>query len=158
LTLRSFDKDHGWKAFIRRLREIRKLQVKVGLLGTGKNTRQKGEATNVEIGLVHEFGSPKQGIPERSFIRSTFDARRAEYAAMARRLLPAVISGRSDARRALGLIGAKASADIKNTVTQGPHIPPPLKPATVARKGSDRPLVDTNQMVNAVAWAVEAKR
>jgi hypothetical protein len=142
---------------MKRLKDIKTLHVKAGVLGTGKNVRRKGEITNVEIALVHEYGSPKQGIPERSFIRRTWDAKRKDYVALVKQLLPAVIRGNMDAKRALGIVGAKASADIKNTVTQGPHIPPPLKEATIARKGSDRPLVDTGQLVNSVTWAVEKR-
>ncbi|MHC1623443.1 MAG: phage virion morphogenesis protein [Candidatus Methanospirareceae archaeon] len=32
----------------------------------------------VNIAAVHEFGSPKRGIPKRSFIRSTFDEKKDE--------------------------------------------------------------------------------
>lgn len=37
----------------------------------------KGEEA-VNIAAVHEFGSPKRGIPKRSFIRSTFDEKKDE--------------------------------------------------------------------------------
>ena len=37
----------------------------------------KGEEA-VNVAAVHEWGSPKRGIPKRSFIRSTFDEKKDE--------------------------------------------------------------------------------
>ena len=57
--------------------------------------------------------------------------------------------------RALGLLGARMSADMKMTIKN--RIPPPLQPETIRRKGSDVPLIDTGQLINSITWAVLTK-
>lgn len=128
--------------------------VKVGVLGGAKDARQGGEIGNVELAMIHEFGSPKAGIPERSFIRSTFEMGKAGYVADFRRLLVAVVEGKMTVPRALGLMGLKISSDIKKRVTSGTGIPPPNAPSTIAAKGSSRPLIDTGRLVNSVSHEV----
>lgn len=130
--------------------------VKVGLLGARaqKKLKAHGGLTNVELGMIHEFGAPSRGIPERSWIRSTFDAMRSEHLALIRKLVVGIYDQKISPKQALGLIGAKVAADIKKRVTTGEGIPPPLAEETTRRKGSDRPLVDTGRMVGAVSWRV----
>ena len=44
-------------------------KARVGILGD-KNQRKDGDPlTNSEIGAIHEYGSPAQGISQRSFLR-----------------------------------------------------------------------------------------
>jgi hypothetical protein len=126
--------------------------AKAGVLGTGK-PREDG-ASNALIAAVHEFGSPSRNIPERSFIRSAFAANRQTYLAMLRDVVKSVYQLKGGLEPGLGRIGAKMAADIKRGITAGPGIPPPLAPETVARKGSDRALVDTGQLVNSITWEV----
>ena len=113
--------------------------------------------------LIHEFGAPAANIPERSFIRSTFDAHREEYMALLRTLLQAVYVNKLTVERALGLLGARISSDIKKRVTTGAGIPPPNAPSTLARKlaltrrgskGIPRTLIDTGRLIASVSWAV----
>ncbi|WP_260855420.1 hypothetical protein [Mesorhizobium amorphae] len=35
------------------------------------------------------------------------------------------------------------------------YVGPPLKPETIARKGSDKQLIDTSVMLNSVDWRVK---
>ncbi len=151
--------DKGWNALRKMAKNVKQHDsfVKVGLLGEGakKNDRRGDEKlTNLEIGIIHEFGSPAAGIPERSFVRATVNAKRGEYALLLSRLVKEIYSLKIDVRQALGILGARAAADMKNRITQGAGIPPPLRASTIAAKGSDRPLVDTGQLVNAISWAV----
>jgi len=47
--------------------------AKIGVLGGGKEVRKnegkKNQINNAELAAVHEYGSPVQGIPSRSFLR-----------------------------------------------------------------------------------------
>lgn len=137
--------------------------VKVGLLGGSKDRRPGEPLTNVEIGVVHEFGAPSQRIPERSFIRRAFDRNLPDYDVLLEKFARAIYDGKMPIERALGLIGAKVSADVKNTVTRGPPIPPPNAPYTLKikeakrREGSAGPvrtLIDTGRMIGSIAWQV----
>jgi len=78
------------------------------------------------------------------------------------RLLGHIVDGKITVDKALNVLGAKYSAEVKNTVTQGEQIQPPNAPSTLARKlaktregaaNGVRTLIDTGRMVGAVTWA-----
>jgi hypothetical protein len=119
--------------------------------------------TNAQIAAYHEFGAPARHIPERSFIRSTFDVNRAKYVDTLRKLVKGIYEQKITVERALGIMGAMFSTDIKKRITTTNEIQPPNAPATLARKlaktragskGEPRVLVDTGQLVNSITWSV----
>lgn len=143
--------------------------------------------TNVELGIIHEFGVNAGGrrIPARPFIQPAFLKHRGEYLELLRLFVKkSVYTGDMRLEVALGIIGAKMAADMKLYVTSGPQIPPPNSPATLkakleagqwnldrrrsrARKAGKpvpegplpppRTLVDTGRMVGSITWAVIQK-
>ena len=125
--------------------------VKVGLLGKNDN-RPDGELGNVEIGAVHEFGAPAEGIPKRSFLRATADEQRQNWGNLGQTLARGLVNGKITVDKALGVLGERAVADIRLKVTDGAGIPPPNAPETVERKGSDRPLIDTGRMLQSLSY------
>lgn len=129
--------------------------VKVGVLGSAAAAARGGGITQAELAVIHEYGAPGAGIPERSFLRRTHAAKQREWAGLAQQLLVRCAQGRITVEQALGLIGQKASADVRRTITSGSGVPPPLKAATIRRKGSSRPLVDTGRLLNAISYEVQ---
>lgn len=121
---------------------------------------ENGEKTNLTVGdiaVIHEFGSADGLIPMRSFLRSTFDARHAEWVQMTDRLRNLVFKGKMDVKKALGLMGLKMQAETKQTIKH--FIPPALKPKTILRKTvqgkkGEIPLIDTGQMINSITFKV----
>lgn len=105
-----------------------------------------------KVATIHEYGAPRANIPERSYIRSTVRERRGELQALMARLVRLMIAGKIDERRALELVGAWLVNAIKGRIVSGPFAP--LKPATIARKGSDKPLIDTGQLKNSVTFVI----
>jgi hypothetical protein len=119
-----------------------------------KDRQHKGSGmSNAELAGLHEFGSPGGRIPERPFLRSTFDAKREEWMRLTGKLLGRVLAGEAKVSQALGLLGARVTADCKNTVTQGSGLKANAL-STVKRKGSDRPLIDTGRLVSGLTWVV----
>lgn len=155
LTLSTKAVTGGLEALEKRMRllKLRKAYVKAGVLGK-KASRSDGGITNPQLASVHEYGTSL--VPARPFISPTFHENRGSYMKLLLRgYHDAVIGNRPDAFiRMLQLIGQKMVTDIKTRVTAGPHIPPPLAPATIARKGSSRPLVDSGQLVRAIDYEV----
>jgi hypothetical protein len=176
------DLDRGMKN-VKKLAEALKsgAYTKVGFFGDSDKDRRAGDpVSNVDLAMIHEFGAPAAGIPERSFIRSTFDTQRDKF----QTLLNSLVRGMFDhpekfpPSRVLGLVGAKLAAEIKNRVTQGSQVPPPNSPATLQKKweksgaaaheknakrknpkigpvgppSAPRTLVDTSQMINSLTW------
>ena len=64
-------KDRGWKALQQTAQalEAEKTFVKAGVLQPSAG-RSDG-IDNVSLAVIHEFGSPEAGVPQRSFIRSS---------------------------------------------------------------------------------------
>jgi hypothetical protein len=125
------DRDLGWKR-IKALAKAEGSYAKVGLLGNKAD--RTGEVDNVTIGVIHEFGSPAANIPERSWLRSTFDAKREELYRLMRELVGGIYDGKMTPERVLGIAGAQLAAEMKKTITTGQGVPPPNAPSTVARK------------------------
>lgn len=152
------DIDKGWKNIVRaaKAQAIQNIGVKVGVMG---GDSREGEAvTNAEIAMVHEYGSPSQGIPERSFLRASIDLNREKYRAYLRKaigaLLEAAKKGPIDTRGIFERLGLMAAADVKALMRLEGFFTP-LKPETIARKGSSKPLIDTGQLLNSVTYELE---
>lgn len=156
-------KDHH-PGFFKRLKQIKDSAVKVGVLAddaTGGGEHETGpdgtpsELTVAEIATVNEFGSEDGDIPARSFVRSTFDEQREGLIGFGKKLMAEVVFGDMTIDRALNLMGSKLAAEMKKKITDGEGLRPENTEATIAAKGSDRPLVDTGRLVGAITWAVE---
>jgi hypothetical protein len=149
-------KDGVWKQLLARAHDLDKAHAKVGVLSEkgGDAAHGDGDITMTELMAIHEFGSEAANIPERAPIRTTFAENEGETVEICAKLSKAVVTGGMPARKALGLLGAWGAAQVKKRITEGEHLPPPNAPATIARKGSERPLVDTGRLVGAINYEV----
>lgn len=147
--------DERWKRILRAVRKADGARVKVGVIGGGEHA--DGGITMTELAAIHEFGSPAANIPQRSFLRRALVWNSGPWLpAFTAKLVGAVASGKMDEKKALEILGQRAVAEVKKTIT-GSDIPPPLAPATVAAKGSSKPLVDTGQLLNSISYEVVEK-
>jgi phage gpG-like protein len=145
-----FIDDSKWRKIVADVAQIATQVAKVGVLQDGE-TEADGMSM-VELAAIHEFGT--EHVPERSFIRSTFATKQREAATLAERLAKAIVLRGMPIGQALGLLGAWGASAVKATITEGDGVPPPLAPATIARKGSSRPLVDTGRLLASITWEV----
>lgn len=148
-----------WEKIRDRIRGVKNAHVKVGVLS---GETEDGDFSLAELAAVHEFGAPSVGIPERSFIRSTFRERASELKVVTEHAAKSVLEGKSvhDALARLGLWGATA---VKAQITDH-RVVPPTSDATNRRKnrraGQDATaatttLLDTGQLKNAISYEVE---
>lgn len=111
-----------------------------------EQTHGTGEGLTIgDIATFHEFGT--QTVPQRSFVRAWFDEGQAEHQQVIREELAAAADG-GDLDQALERIALRLEGSVKDRIRH--NIPPPLSPATVARKGSSVALIDTGQLRNAI--------
>lgn len=152
------EKDRGWKQILREVRaNAGKTYVKVGILDAKADRKSGGAFTNTQIGLVHEFGSRDNRIPERSFLRSTFDAKAGAYQDRIKKMCELVTAGKLGFVQGLNLIGAQHAADVKQMITQGgPGNWKKLADSTVAArpKHTTNPLLDTGQLRASITHAI----
>lgn len=131
----------------------KEMYVKIGVLN---NEKREGGIGAVELAAIHEFGSVSRNIPKRSFMLKTMTNKKDEFEAEIKknlkRLKEVIINQGPEAL--LNKIGAKWVGYVLDTFeAEGPGWQL-LKPATVARKGSDQILVDTGAMKRSITHEV----
>lgn len=113
---------------------------------------------NAEIGAVHEFGSKSSKIPERSFLRvPVVNELPKEVAKIKAVKFVKVIleQGMKTALQNLGVIGEQVVD--KAFETRGYGKWEPNAPFTIAKKGSDQPLIDHAFLRKSITSAVVMK-
>lgn len=142
--------DKGFKRIRKDLKKTDGSSVDVGILG-GKEL--EGTFTVAEMAAVHEFGTKRAGrsrnvvIPERSFLRSTYDEKKQVYRRILKSLYGDVLQGTKTVEQALALFGERVVGDIKKKITAIKE--PPNAPSTIAGKGFDNPLIHTGTNLRA---------
>jgi phage gpG-like protein len=106
----------------------------------------------LDLATVHEFGSKDGRIPQRSFIRSVCDAKQKEHLKLIAKLQGRLLAGKIAMKQALGIVGSAVTSDIVQTINAG--IKPELKLATIKRKKSSKPLIDTGRLKGSITHEV----
>lgn len=113
---------------------------------------------NAALGYIHDNGAPEANIPARPFLEPGIRAVQDKIEAGLRTAADAAMAGRPEAvDRAYHAIGLKAQAAVRSKITTGPFVE--LKPRTLAnrrRRGRNgtKPLIDTGQLRNAIAYVI----
>lgn len=89
-------------------------------------------------------------IPERSFIRSTFDDKNDEWMDFLEKQIEKLCEFEIDARTVFQRLGAKIVGDIQEKMRD--IRTPPNAPLTVENKGFDNPLIHTGSLRRHVTW------
>jgi len=143
---------------MRKVQDIASTQVLVGI-PAAKSPRQGDPINNAALGYIHEFGSPAHNIPARPWLGPPVNRMRDEAAAMLKKAAELRFDGKAaESDQVLNALGLTAQNKVKaNIVAGGDPKFAPNAPSTIARKGSDRPLVDTAQMLNSVTYVLRKK-
>ena len=147
--------DHGWKKHVRAMRRSGPVRVEVGYLaGAAERTGEESGIGNAALAVIHEFGTRR--IEARPTLGPTADANWRRYLARARgEAYAALVAGRSMTVAAGISVGPSAVADTARAITNLRS--PPNTPATIERKGSSNPLIDTGGMRQAVDWRIRTR-
>jgi len=141
------DTDLGYKKFMAGINILKKKPyVKVGLMAD--KPHKNADITVAEVGTIHEFGAPNANIPERSFMRSTYEEKKSNWLEETKDLAKKIADGKENISHSLDILGQIIQKDIKTKIKSGEFVP--LKPKTIKRKKSDKPLIDTAQMLNSI--------
>lgn len=89
-------------------------------------------------------------IPERSFVRSTFDEKNDEWMDFLERQIEKLCDLEIDAQTVFKRLGARIAGDIQDKIRD--IRTPPNAPLTIENKGSDNPLIDTGGLRMHVTW------
>lgn len=100
------------------------------------------------VAAINEFGNPDNNQPARPFFRNAIKEHEQEWGENMMEL----IQGGDDITDAFNKLGEIISNDIKESIRLLES--PPLSPVTIARKGFDKPLIDTGNMRDSVSYEV----
>ena len=145
------------KTIVKKPLDIEKLKKRFGgiskvKVGLPKNALPYPDGTSViDVGLYNEFGTST--IPERSWLRTSIRKNLAKYKRISRQNLRKILRGSLTTEKALNQLGAIAAGDVKENITAIRK--PPNKAATIRKKKSGNPLIDTGHMRSQVTYEVE---
>lgn len=152
------DTDLGLNRIIVTLKEeLSDVVIKVGVQAKDKTVKRGkgGSIRNTDqplaaIAAIHEFGLG--GMPQRSFLRSAFDENKPMINKMGDHIVNSAIKGIST-ETALNQLGNVVQGMVQKKIVDGPFIP--NSPATIKRKKSSRPLIDTGHLRQSIRYVIE---
>lgn len=143
------------KRFMQTLRELAELEVRVGFQRgqTGSTSDDdRPRADLVDIAMWNELGTVN--IPSRPFMRDSADKHIAAINHMLAAQKDALLEG-ATAREILNTIGLFQQDLMQTEIEQGDFVA--NASATIKKKGSDKPLIDTGTMKNSVHYYIVKK-
>ena len=121
--------------------------VKIGFF---ENARYPDGTPVAMVAAIQEFGAPRAGIPPRPYFRNMIAAKKGEWPTAIAKFLK---DNNNDAVRTLNDLGELVAGQLRQSIRDTND--PPLAPATIARKGFSKPLVDTGRMLNSISYEVQ---
>jgi hypothetical protein len=163
VTVTVKSKDLGFDKIMRRASRFKRgVTTTAGIQGTkaiakkpkhgGKSSTSLSRVTNVQAAFWNEYGAPGANppIPQRSFLRSTYDKKENKYfklfgIALVKSLFAS--SGKGIIKE-INDVGDVYLSDVRKKI-EG-RIPPANRESTLRKKRqrSDTPLIDFGQMIN----------
>ena len=138
------------KKFFKEIEELAKLELRVGFQ---RGEKDDNGADIADVAMWNELGTVN--MPPRPFLRQSVDTNETTIKTMCQSQLKAIASGKRTAQEALQIIGDLQKSLIQNTILNGEF--ESNADATVKKKKSDRPLIDTGRMRQSVNFVIQAK-
>nr|WP_314098046.1 hypothetical protein [uncultured Lachnoanaerobaculum sp.] len=138
------------RRFQRMLRELAEKQVRVGFQ-QGSATEEDG-TDMCDIAMWNEFGT--EHAPSRPFLRMSVDENEGKIKDFLKSKKADLIRGAS-AEQVLKEIGIFQKDLIQEKITNGSFVP--NAQATIDKKGSSKPLIDTGRMRQSVNYVIKEK-
>ncbi len=139
----------GGKELAKKLREIAAKLEKASTLNVGflEGADYPDGTPVASVAAFNEWGTSR--IPARPFFRSMSKAGQKHWADDIGQILPA---NGYDAELTMNLMGEKLKGELQDSIRNWSE--PPNAPSTIAKKGFDKPLIDTGDMLRAVGSEV----
>ncbi len=145
--------DKGWIRIQKDLKELKGSYVKVGYPEEKSKGHKKASMDVSGLAAIHEYGTTH--IPPRPFMATTLDANAREIQEFVKRDYASILDGKMTTPKSLQRLGVFFKGKIQQTFTKGSFAA--LKPQTIKRKKSSRPLIDTGQLRQSVDFEVVLK-
>jgi hypothetical protein len=146
--------DKGFSAYHQAVKELHGSAVQVGIFA------EVGDKVLTKA-IVNEFGTTQAGkkrnvtIPERSFIRSTYNKQYKKVSKRFGQIFYSFAERKYDVKRRLKLIGQEQVSETQKTITN--FKTPANAPSTIQKKGSSHPLIDTGELRSKITYKTVKK-
>lgn len=128
-------------------------QVRIGMLEG--STEALSDIPTATVATWMEWGTQSDKgelIPPRPFFRTMIAEHSGEWGDQLAKVL---VHNNYDAENALGQMGMLIGGELQESIIAVTE--PPLKQSTIDRKGFSKPLVDSGNMLNSVAYQVDSE-
>lgn len=107
------------------------------------------------IAMLMEYGSDEFEVhfPARPFFRSTFEAHKEHFISQYERNVQKILEGKMTAKQLLQELGVEAVKKVREMIEFGEFAA--LSPATIEKKGHDKPLFDTGTLLRSIKYKIE---
>ena len=139
--------DHAIKALETYIGKLKSGSVSVGFM---EDANYPDGTPVAMVAFDNEFGKPANHQPPRPFFRRMIAEKSPGWSLLMRN---SINYTHFNIETALGLVGEQIKGDLQesiNTLTE-----PKLAAYTIAKKGFDKPLIETKTMLNAVDYTVD---
>lgn len=134
--------------FFKAMAVLQEYKVRIGFQA-GAVDADSG-ADMADVAMWNEFGT--ETIPARPFMRDSVDAHIGEIANFMDTMLEKIIFDGMDAKEVLEQIGIFQKGLMQKELSRGNF--KPNAPATIAKKGSAQPLIDTGRMRQSISYEI----
>lgn len=134
--------------------EREEMQILVGVPeGAGSYDSEGGQQLTIAtIAAVNEFGTADGRIPARPFLSTAIEEGAPKFVRTVELGLPKVLSGEQPMSWLMHRVGNIAKGEVQQKITDIKN--PPNAPATIAKKGSSNPLIDTGALRNSIDYLI----
>ena len=152
MSVKFETKDLGKAKIERELKAAKKLVALVGIPSDAKRHEDNPNIGLAEIAFIMEKGSAINNIPARPFMHQTRERNEKRVLGLSKKLLKNLSNGSTTAMDAIKKLGASYEGAMKRIFIEGSFAPD--APATVRRKKSSRPLIDTGLLRQSIKFKV----
>jgi len=142
--------------YAKNIKEASKSYVAVGLPSEKVGGKVYGDGmTVIRVGAIHEYGLGHN--PRRSFLHVPFTTKKKTISKVIDNQFNDVLLMKSDAKKALGIIGIAATNIAKGAfTTRGYGVWPDIKQGTKKAKGSSQVLIDNRILSGSITSVVRS--
>lgn len=138
------------KKYFKELEQLAKMEVQVGFQADSGN--YENGATLAEVAAYNELGT--SSTPARPFMRKSFENHEKELQNACDQVNKTLVKG-GTTQQALDELGAFVKGLVQEEIVNGDFAP--NAESTIAKKGSERPLIDTGFMRQSVNYQVKQR-
>lgn len=139
------------------LKHLHNRQVLVGIPDEN-NGRKEGPVTNAELLFIHTNGSPVRGIPARPVLEPSISRHKQEISGELKKATAAALDGNeAGIEPALMKAGETAALFARRWFTDPANGWAENSTKTIKAKGSNKPLIDNDEMRKSITYRIEGK-